>query len=140
MIKNKNIRDAWPLGKPKKISNLNIGDYRINRYLRTGQDKSHNSNRKVEAHISTVEFFYFKDSNQKFNQLREMQNNSVTQEISRIAVTESIDQNQRINQVTYAANNADYIYVLEGTPSYVLSESLKIIRGEYKLRQIFLLE
>ncbi len=140
MIKNKNVREAWPIGKPKKISTLNIGDYRINRYLRTVQDKSHNSNRKVEAHISTVEFFYFKDGNQKFNQLREMQNNSVTQETSRIAVMESLDQNQRINQVTYAANNADYIYVLEGTPSYVLSESLKIIRGEYKLRQIFLLE
>ena len=94
MIKNKNVREAWPLGKPKKISNLNIGDYRINRYLRTGQDKSHNSNRKVEAHISTVEFFYFKDGNQKFNQLREMQNKSVTQETSRIAVIESLDQNQ----------------------------------------------
>ena len=49
-------------------------------------------------------------------------------EISRTDAMESMDQNLRNNQIN-KAKNADYIYVLKGTSSYVLSESLKIIKG-----------
>ena len=120
----------WHPQAPKKLGTINLGDYKIHSFLTTSKEYSQNK-RKVDKHINTVEFYYFKEENPKFNILRDQQSQNNTT---------NLQQHLRDNQVAFAKRYADYMFSIEGTPSNVLFESLKLIKGSFNLRPIFLKE